>query len=351
MASEGILRPAPSLAALLLCLAVTGALAQAVTADHFRQSHFRGFNFAEVKDGVPRVADLDALHDTGANLGRVFFGISRCRICLSYSIDPDDLKTLDSLVAAVNKRSIHLVVVLTLGGDERGLLWWSTSLQDSFVEVWRQLATRYKGVVTIAGFDLLNEPVPPGKTYDERQATWLTYAERLGAAIRAADPERVLIVESAPDAMPPTFANLRPLGLTNVVYSVHSYFPMALTHQGVMKPYEDAVVYAPSPEAEHGRRELYGYLEQVAAFAKRYDVPILVGEFSCVRWAPQHGAERYVADSLEFFESHGWSWTYHEYRRWNGWDAEMRPGTPEETERSTSAPVMTLLRARLQAPH
>jgi len=350
MAPDGMIG-ARWLAVLLLSLQGTAVLAQAVTADDFRQSHFRGFNFAEVKDGVPHIANLDALQDTGANLGRVFFGISRCAICFSYAIDADDLKTLDALVAEVNKRSIHLVVVLTLGGDERGLLWRSTTLQDSFVEIWRQIASRYKGVVTIAGFDLLNEPVPPGKTYDDRQATWLQYAERLGTAIRAVDAKRVLILESAPDAMPPTFANLRPLRLNNVVYSVHSYFPMELTHQGVMKPYEDAVVYAASADGVHGRRELYGYLDQVAAFAKRYDVPILVGEFSCVRWAPQHSAERYIADSLDFFESHGWSWAYHEYRRWPGWDAEMRPGTPEETERSIRAPVITILLDRLKAPH
>jgi hypothetical protein len=193
---------------------------------------------------------------------------------MSYSLGAGDLRTLDALVDAMRKRSMQVIVVLTLGGDERGILWWSSSLQDSFVEVWRQLALRYQSDAGIAGFDLLNEPVPPGKSYDVRESTWLAYAERLGTAIRAADAGRALIVESAPDATPTSFDNLRPLPLGNVVYSVHSYFPMALTHQGVMKPYDEPVAYDDSPTAEHGRQELYGYLAHVAAFAKRYDVPI-----------------------------------------------------------------------------
>lgn len=321
----------------------------AVTADDFRQSGFKGFNFAEVKDGLPTAANLDAMHASGANVGRVFFGVSRCTVCMSYSLGAGDLRTLDALVDAMRKRSMQVIVVLTLGGDERGILWWSSSLQDSFVEVWRQLAVRYQSNAGIAGFDLLNEPVPPGKSYEIRESTWLAFAGRLGTAIRAADARRALIVESAPDATPTSFDNLRPLPLGNVVYSVHSYFPMALTHQGVMKPYDEPVAYDASPTAEHGRLELYGYLAHVAAFAKRYDVPILVGEFSCAKWAPNGSAARYIADSLAYFEAQGWSWTYHEYRRWYGWDAEMQPGTHAQTQRSESAPVMAVLRDHLRA--
>jgi hypothetical protein len=74
-------------------------------------------------------------------------------------------------------------------------------------------------------------------------------------------------------------------------------------------------------------------------FGKRYDVPIFVGEFSCVKWAPNKSAESYIADSLEFFESYGWSWSYHEYRRWYGWDSEMQSGAKTTMPRSVDAPI------------
>ncbi len=332
-------------------LLLSGRLAAAagITAEDFRHSHFRGFNVARVNDGPPLAADLDALGQTGANLGRIFFEASRCSVCLSYSLGEKNLLTLDRLLRDLRSRSVDAVVVLTLGGDERGLFWRSGSLQDSFVDIWRSLAARYRSVDGIAGFDLLNEPVPPGRTYDDRQNTWLAYAERLGSEIRKADPDRVLIVESAPDATPTSFGNLRPIGLPNVVYSVHSYFPMEVTHQGVMKPYDGVVTYGAAASDGHGRTELFGFLEKVAGFAGRYDVPILVGEFSCVRWAPGESAPRYVADSLDFFESHGWSWAYHEYRRWHGWDAEMQSGARPASERSAAAPIMRVLRARLES--
>jgi hypothetical protein len=301
-----------------------------------------------VNDGLPRAADLKALQETGANVGRIFLDVSRCAVCFSYSLSDKDLLTLDLMVRDLRSRSMYAVLVLTLKGDERGVFWWLGSLQDSLIDTWRLLAARYKTVPGIAGFDLLNEPVPPGKTYDDRQNTWLAYAERLGTQIRMVDPDRVLIVESAPDATPTSFGNLRPIGLSNVVYSLHSYYPMALTHQGVMQPFVQTVTYDSPLDPGHDRTELYGFLEQVAAFAKRYDVPILVGEFSCVRWAPGDSAPRYIGDSLDFFESHGWSWTYHEYRRWYGWDAEMQSGTHEMTARSVDAPVASVLRARLR---
>lgn len=48
-------------------------------------------------------------------------------------------------------------------------------------------------------------------------------------------------------------------------------------------------------------------------------MPILVGEFSVVRWAPKEDAERYLADLVELFEEFGWSWCYHGLRDYHGW--------------------------------
>jgi hypothetical protein len=128
----------------------------------------------------------------------------------------------------------------------------------------KKQSAKYKGVSAIAGFDLLNEPVPPGGTYAIRQESWLMYAERLGTRIRSVDPNRVLIVESAPDATPPSFKNLRPISLKNIVYSVHSYLPMSLTHQGVMEPCRDTVTYDSLSSIEPNRIELYKFLANVA---------------------------------------------------------------------------------------
>ena len=79
-------------------------------------------------------------------------------------------------------------------------------------------------------------------------------------------------------------------------------------------------------------------------FQTRHDVPIYVGEFSCVRWAPNASAQRWVADCLALFTKFSWSWTYHEFRGWPGWDAEIDSADPSASTRSIDAPVMHSLR-------
>jgi hypothetical protein len=71
------------------------------------------------------------------------------------------------------------------------------------------------------------------------------------------------------------------------------------------------------------RDALIRAMQPAIDFAARYRVQLYVGEFSAIRWAP--GAENYLADVTSIFEEHGWDWTYHAYREWQGWDLEYGP--------------------------
>lgn len=318
-----------------------------ITANHFRNSYFRGFVVADVKYGIRSKEDLDALEKTGANLARIFIVLKRCETCTKYDLPKIEIDTLDAMIRELAIRQIYALPVFE-PADKLTSFWKSDTLQKSYIEHWRMLATRYRNVTSVAGFDLMNEPVPPGRTYADRQSTWLAYAEMLSREIRTIDPNRVLIVESAPDATPTSFENLKPLPLDNIVYSFHSYQPIALTHQGVMKNFPNPATYGSSVSMDFNRQDLHKFLDTVAAFAAKYDVPILVGEFSCVRWAPQGSALRYASDSIDYFESKGWSWIYNDFRAWPGWDAEIASVDRTATKRSLAAPVMNLLRDRFR---
>lgn len=324
-------------------------LADRVTANDFRNSGFRGFDIGWLKHGVRSNADINAMAQNGANLARVFVSIERCESCLKYEIPSADLVTLDLLIDRLATRSIKVVIVLDAKEDSRGALWDSTSLRNSLIMQWKLLATRYRGNPNIAGFDLLNEPVPPGKlpNYSDRQPIWLAYAEEIGLAIRSIDTDRVLIVESAPDSTPPSFQYMKPLPLKNVVYSFHSYLPIGLTHQNVMKGYSQPLTYGSTDNMNVNRKDLYKLLKNVENFQIMYNVPIFVGEFSCARWAPNGSAIRYVSDSVAFFEAKGWSWAYHEFRGWPGWDAEVASEDPNSALRSSNSPIIKLLRAQM----
>ena len=62
-------------------------------------------------------------------------------------------------------------------------------------------------------------------------------------------------------------------------------------------------------------------MQPVIDFQNKYNVPIYVGEFGVARWAPN--AEKWLEDVISIFEENGWDWTYHAYREYNGWDAEI----------------------------
>ncbi|MDD5332952.1 MAG: cellulase family glycosylhydrolase [Rhodoferax sp.] len=323
------------------------AVAYEITANDFRNSRFRGFHIEDVSSQRSS-ADLDALASTGANMVRISVFLKRCNECVSYDLPQTDLNNLDALIHALAARSIYAFVVLRPMGDERGPLWTSSLLQKSFIMQWKLLAVRYRNLQSVAGFDLLNEPVPPGRTYEDRQSMWLAYAETLGKEIRSVDPRRVLIVESAPDATTSSFNNMKTLPIDNVVYSFHSYSPFALTHQGVLKDLSKPLTYGTTPAMNVNRGELYKLLSIVDLFATKNNVPILVGEFSIARWAPQGSAPRYISDSVDYFEAKGWSWMYHDFRGWPGWDSEIDSESPAITKRSPHAPVMTILRTKMR---
>ena len=80
---------------------------------------------------------------------------------------------------------------------------------------------------------------------------------------------------------------------------------------------------APFPGRDRDRRDsqhLRQTVQVVRDFQLKYNVPIFIGEFSAIAWAP--GAERYLEDCISIFEEYGWDWTYHAFREWTGWSVE-----------------------------
>ncbi len=205
--------------------------------------------------------------------------------------------------------------------------------QDKFVEVWRRMAARYKDAKPIWGFDLANEPVEG--LIEEGCDDWHDLAERAAKAVRAVDPQRTLIIESPNWGGPDGFRDFEPIDVPGVVYSVHMYMPAAFTHQtlfgtggGRKYPGEiDGTVW--------DKARLQAALAPVIEFQKTHGVHIYVGEFSAIRWAPGDSAHRYLADLIDIFEAHGWDWSYHAFREWNGWSVE------HGSDRNDSAPAAT----------
>lgn len=283
-------------------------------AKDFARSHFRGFN----SPGDVTPASLHALAATGANAVRVFLSLRRT--AHGYEVDPSSAAQLEQVIAGSGGLGFGVIICLMPPDREffRG-----SALQDSVASIWQEQASRYRSQRTVLAFDLMNEPIDPDSSGGEK---WSNIALRWILAIRQVDPARVIVFEPAPGAIPEAFRQLKPLEASNVVYSVHMYEPYEFTHQGLMG--HDRMSY-PAPASRIGpvdRATLGSALRPVAAFAESYRVPILVGEFGAVGWAPEHSTAAYLDDLLDLFERSGYSWIYHAWRNYQGWDAEL-PGS------------------------
>ena len=209
------------------------------------------------------------------------------------------------------------------------------SLQNYFISIWQGIAKRFKGHPALWAYDLMNEPVqkqpsPPGLL------NWFDLQEETARRVRAIDPKTAILIASDDWNSPTAFEWLRPVDVSNVVYTVHMYWPYEYTHQGTdgrtwSKP-EDKIEYPGTFNTRPlNRIALASHLWPVRHFQLTYGARIFVGEFSVARWAP--GAAQYLADEISLFEDYGWDWTYHAFREESAWSLEHEdlpygPGTP-----------------------
>ncbi|HEY5912666.1 MAG TPA: cellulase family glycosylhydrolase [Verrucomicrobiae bacterium] len=256
-----------------------------------------------------------------------------------------ELRKLDAALPYCQENGLLVVVDLhsppggkptTSGyvGSDSGLFS-DKQAQEKFVRVWSGIAARYKDAKAIWGYDLANEPVE--EDVEEDCADWQALAGRAAVAIRAVDPQRAIVVEPAQWGSPEGLSDLLPLPVSNVVYSVHMYIPHAFTHQGV---FDNGPAYRYPGEIQGkqwNKAELERALQPVVEFQNRYNVHIYIGEFSAIRWAPDHSACRYLSDLIDIFEAHEWDWSYHAFRESQGWSVEH--GSEQADDRPAIEPT------------
>ena len=322
----------------------------------------RGFVIGTVRNRD--ITYFDALANTGAKVGRIFFPFTKCRDCERYGRAFEDIDSLKRILDLARVRGIRLVVVGDFPGTNRVEFWGNAALRESFVENWQLFSRTFGNDSVIAGLDLLNEPNPPwpsGKLEDA-QGLWRDLAGQAIDVIRGEQISLPIIFEGVAGGSSMGLRNFAPMRDSNVVYSIHHYTPHDITHQHVNAAWTRTIPYPAGPEWELGkwdvelgvaawtRQRMELDLRDVISFQRQYKVPIYVGEFSCVRWAPNRSRERYISDCLAIFRKFGWSWTYHEFRGWPGWDAEIDSEDRTVTKRSIDAPLMKMLLAELVGP-
>lgn len=212
----------------------------------------------------------------------------------------DTLGTLDWFVKECEKREIYVILDLHAApgsqngrdhsGDSSGsLLFTDEKSQSLTISLWEQLAEHYRGNATVAGYDLLNEP----EGNESERAPWgkvqLPFMDRLYRAIRAVDPDHLIILNSVwePGDMPKPSE----YGWENVMYEYHFYGWDGINDIKAQNAFTDT--------------------KEVKNKQAGHEVPVLVGEFTLFEKSASW------EHALRTYERNGWSWTTWTYKTVN----------------------------------
>ncbi|HTL82111.1 MAG TPA: cellulase family glycosylhydrolase [Bacteroidia bacterium] len=132
---------------------------------------------------------------------------------------------LDNVIAWCKK--YHVYVVLDMhaapGGNspyftadpDKPNLWKDPQAKNKTIELWKQIAARYANETTVAGYDLLNEPIPTKGDSLEKMY------ERIIAQIRTVDTNHLVILEGGNFAK--DFSMFQKLPDEKMMFSFHIY--------------------------------------------------------------------------------------------------------------------------------
>jgi len=177
--------------------------------------------------------DLDNIKNGGYNVVRVpvwwgqFYPIANVS---NATFRTDAFDMLDWLVTNAGSRGIYVIIDMhgvvgsqstsgDTGQQNRNEYWSNGNDQGNTAYIWWQIANHYKGNATVAGYDLINEPIGAPNS----NAVWTAY-NNLYNSIRSVDTAHTIYMEGAYGSWnwsmlpsPSTY------GWTNVVYQMHEY--------------------------------------------------------------------------------------------------------------------------------
>ena len=177
--------------------------------------------------------DLDNIKNAGFNVVRVpvwwgqFYPLNNVS---NSSWRADAFDVLDTLVSEAGARGIYVIIDMhgvvgsqstsgDTGQQNNNSYWTNSNDQGNTAYMWWQIANHYKGNPTIAGYDLINEPMnAPNST------AVLNAQNDLYQTVRSADPDHIAIFEGTWGSWNwSMLPNPSQYGWTNAVYEMHEY--------------------------------------------------------------------------------------------------------------------------------
>jgi len=252
-------------------------------------------------------------------------------------IPADYLGYLDSAVQMILDHGLAVIIDVHPESDFKQKLVAEDSFVEQFEDYWRRLARHYSSTnPDLVSFEILNEP-----EFHDRYR-WQGVQSKLAVAIREGAPQHTIIVAGAYWSSENELLFFDPLRDSNIIYNFHFYDPHIFTHQGATWStnyvhYLKELPYPSTPEnvqqaaallpdaVNHLQAIHYGLdrwnasridgeIGQVAAWAKRWKVPVTCNEFGVYRRAanPQDRAA-WISDVRTTLEKYSIGWAMWDY--------------------------------------
>ncbi len=340
-------------AAVLLTFAIASTLAQGPWLAHRRAHTLRhGINlshwFSQVFDPKGYAKEHFDTYNTAQDIALIkALGFDHVRFTLNCEamfhrgqadrIPAEYLAMVDNAVTMILDRHLAVIIDIHPESDFKQKLIADDSFVEQFEDFWRALAKHYSASnPDQVFFEILNEP-----EFRDRYR-WQGVQARVARAIREGAPQHTIIVAGANWSSSNELLSMEPLHDSNIIYNFHFYDPHIFTHQGAtwstnFQHYLNNLPYPSTPENVQvpaaevpdavNRQAVIRYgldqwnaarvdaeIAEVAAWGKRWDVPITCNEFGVYRGtANANDRAAWLRDVRSALEKYNIGWTMWDY--------------------------------------
>jgi endoglucanase len=252
-------------------------------------------------------------------------------------IPEEYLAYLDAAVKMILSHGLAVILDIHPEGDFKQKLISDDGFVEQFSDFWRQFARHFSTTdPELISFEILNEP-----EFHDRYR-WQGVQAKLAVSIREGAPKHTIIAAGAYWSSESELLFFDPLRDPNVIYNFHFYEPHIFTHQGATWStnyvhYLKDLPYPSTPENVQSAATLIpdvvnrlqaihygldrwnaprvdGEIGQVAAWAKRWNVPVTCNEFGVFRKAANpNDLAAWISDVRSTLEKYGIGWTMWDY--------------------------------------
>ena len=223
-------------------------------------------------------------------------------------------------------------------------VWTDDTLRKKVIDNFVSKVTFLKDCPAVIGYDLVNEPIPPGSYEAKKDGIWAgwqwsdekateagAYADTLArlynqliTAIRSVDKKNIIILEPGPFGSSAGFPGLLSvIDDDRLIFSYHHYAPhvfCAANEKAWIKAdismvkeapkYPNPDKYRDTPEESFLRAEEF---HRAREEAKKHPCVIFIGEFGTTRFGDIASQKNWYSETLGRFEKNKWHWAYFLY--------------------------------------